>query len=248
MMINLPEDDKPAKPKRPRKPTFAKWAINAARPAPYNPLDLGQLGESVERRLLKVAPVPIVAVPKTMGPGVYALYYTGAHKLYRPISSTECVKPIYVGKAVPAGGRKGIVDASQETAALWDRLNEHMYSLEEASDLDPRDFLVRFLVAVEVFVPLTERVMIQQLRPVWNLVVDGFGNHDPGSGRRDQARPPWDELHPGRWWSHPFYMKNPSKYSREESGQRVTAFLSGAPVEFDVDLDEGDDGTLALEL
>jgi hypothetical protein len=32
-------------------------------------------------------------------------------------------------------------------------------------------------------------------------VVDGFGNHAPGSGRAAQARSPWDELHPGRPWA-----------------------------------------------
>jgi hypothetical protein len=31
--------------------------------------------------------------------------------------------------------------------------------------------------------------------------VDGFGNHDPGRGRRDMKRPRWDILHPGRNWA-----------------------------------------------
>ncbi|MEV6712006.1 Eco29kI family restriction endonuclease [Lentzea sp. NPDC051208] len=246
-MTSPPEFDKPVKPKRPRKPQWKTWAKDAVRPAPYNPLDLEQLGESVERRLLLETSVPLTAVPKTIGPGVYAIYYQGDHDLYQPIKGV--VSPIYVGKAVPQGGRKGIVDPSKETSALWDRLQEHKHSIEEAGDLDPDDFSVRFLVAVEVFVPLAERVMIQQLRPVWNLVVDGFGNHDPGAGRRNQARPPWDELHPGRWWSHPYYMNTPSKYSQEQSVRRVTAFFEGADVEYDVNLDgEGPDEANAEHL
>ena len=32
------------------------------------------------------------------------------------------------------------------------------------------------------------------------MVVDGFGNHDPGSGRYNQAKSEWDVLHPGRPW------------------------------------------------
>jgi len=34
--------------------------------------------------------------------------------------------------------------------------------------------------------------------PIWNRLIDGFGNHDPGSGRYRQQRSPWDVLHPGR--------------------------------------------------
>jgi hypothetical protein len=31
-------------------------------------------------------------------------------------------------------------------------------------------------------------------------VIDGFGIHDPGKGRYNQAQPEWDMLHPGRPW------------------------------------------------
>src|SRR5262249_50713715 len=142
---------------KPRKP--GDWTDNAARPEPYNPLALMNLGRSVELALLATDPVPISHVPPTVGVGVYALYYTGQHPLYAPISADACDIPIYVGKAVPPGGRKGLVDSSKDTSALWDRLDEHKESLEQAYDLDVRDFLVRYLVTVEVFVPLAERVM-----------------------------------------------------------------------------------------
>ena len=33
---------------------------------------------------------------------------------------------------------------------------------------------------------------------LWNSLVDGFGNHDPGAGRYKGLRPRWDVLHPGR--------------------------------------------------
>jgi len=30
---------------------------------------------------------------------------------------------------------------------------------------------------------------------VWNVVIDGFGNHDPGAGRYNGERTRWDTLH-----------------------------------------------------
>lgn len=36
--------------------------------------------------------------------------------------------------------------------------------------------------------------------PLWNSIIDGFGNHDPGKGRYNQAVSEWDFLHPGRVW------------------------------------------------
>jgi hypothetical protein len=41
-------------------------------------------------------------------------------------------------------------------------------------------------------------MMIEQFKPVWNLVIDGFGNKDPGRRRATQYRSSWDVLHPGR--------------------------------------------------
>ncbi|GAA3304930.1 hypothetical protein GCM10020295_57340 [Streptomyces cinereospinus] len=74
--------------------------------------------------------------------------------------------------------------------------------------------------------------MIRHYRPVWNTVVDGFGNHNPGVGRFDkQARPAWDDLHPGRWWSHPKRMKKPSARSPEQSRQLIKAHFVGIPAQ-----------------
>lgn len=43
--------------------------------------------------------------------------------------------------------------------------------------------------------------MIQTYRPIWNGLIDGFGNNAPGGGRGDQVRSRWDTLHPGRYWA-----------------------------------------------
>lgn len=46
-----------------------------------------------------------------------------------------------------------------------------------------------------------EAALIQLFRPLWNTIVDGFGNHDPGKGRYNQAKSDWDVIHPGRAWA-----------------------------------------------
>jgi hypothetical protein len=78
---------------------------------PYNPLDRINLGESVVSALLAC---PVVALPPPepfIGAGIYTLYYTGDFPAYRRIAEQNVhdawVKPIYVGKAVPAGAWRG---------------------------------------------------------------------------------------------------------------------------------------------
>ncbi len=46
-----------------------------------------------------------------------------------------------------------------------------------------------------------EAALIKLHTPLWNSTVDGFGNHDPGSERYEQARSDWDVLHSGRQWA-----------------------------------------------
>jgi hypothetical protein len=84
---------------------------------------------------------------------------------------------------------------------LWIRLDEHRDSIAQVEDLNVEDFRCRWLVADMLFVPMAERLMIQTYRPLWNVLIDGFGNHDPGSGRYDQERSSWDTLHRGRRWT-----------------------------------------------
>lgn len=46
-----------------------------------------------------------------------------------------------------------------------------------------------------------EAALIKLNQPLWNSCVDGFGNHDPGKGRYEQARSDWDVIHTGRVWA-----------------------------------------------
>lgn len=150
--------------------------------------------------------MPIAAIGSIEGAGVYAIYYTGDFAPYRKISAENknrrFSRPIYVGKAVPAGARKGLTDLDASRGnALKTRLEEHAESIKQASStLKIDDFWIRALVVDDIWIPLGESVLIQQLRPLWNHAVDGFGNHDPGSGRHRSKVSPWDTLHPGRLW------------------------------------------------
>lgn len=170
--------------------------------SPYNPLDKRNIGESIVRELLAREKVAL-APAKFDGAGVYAIYYRGRHPAYEPISDSET--PIYVGKAEPSGGRRGGLGLRpQQTETLSRRLKEHADSVKEVpaeGGLSLDEFTCRYLVVDDVWIPLGETLLIQQFLPVWNRVVDGFGNHDPGGGRRLQKRSPWDELHPGRAWA-----------------------------------------------
>ena len=142
--------------------------------------------------------------------GVYALYYFGNSKFYKPLSNknknVQTVKdyfPIYVGKAVPKGSRTARTKSSQ-AITLFKRLDEHSKSIQSASNLDIDDFKCRFVILrdneVDLIVPL-ESALIRKYTPLWNSVVSGFGIHHPGSGRYGQKKSKWDTIHPGRYFT-----------------------------------------------
>jgi hypothetical protein len=171
-------------------------------PSPFNPLAKKNLAASIVSKLLHQKP-QILPPVKFVGAGIYLIYYTGDFESYEPISKANrggrFVQPIYVGKAVPAGARKGGQGLDTPHGnALYKRLCEHSDSIQEATNLKPEDFKCRWLVVDEVFIPLGETLLISHYKPLWNLVVDGFGNHPPGGGRAKGKKPAWDVLHPGR--------------------------------------------------
>lgn len=187
---------------------------------PYNPLDKKHLGESVADALLRSAPDPLGELVTFNGAGIYAIYYTGQFPLYGPIAEQNAEGlfelPIYVGKAVPPGARKGGFGLGIDPgAALFKRLTEHAKSIDQAENLDLGDFYCRFLVVDDIWIPLGESLLIAKFSPLWNQWLDGFGNHDPGKGRYNQERSRWDVLHPGR----AFALKCAE---RQESLQQIT--------------------------
>ena len=139
------------------------------------------------------------------GAGVYLIYYNGGHPAYSTLAKRNKSKwnwPIYVGQALPSGVRKGAGGLDTEHGeVLYQRLRDHAKSIELAENLKLQDFRYRWLCVDEVFISLGETLLITKYQPVWNVVVDGFGNHAVGKGRKDMARPAWDILHPGRKWA-----------------------------------------------
>lgn len=198
---------------------------------PFNPLDKKNLGASVAEAMLEQPAIPLKELKKFIGVGIYAIYYTGTFKVYEPLAARNrdgrFTAPIYVGKAVPEGARKGGgVGLSTDGQALYDRLREHAKSIQ-ATDLNIDDFYCRFLVVDDIWIPLGESLLIAKFAPVWNAVLDGFGNHNPGKGRFNGLRPKWDVLHPGRKWAEKCVARSeaPEEISREvEEYFRSTAF------------------------
>ena len=154
------------------------------------------------------------------GPGIYALYYAGPFDPYRPVSIAD--RPIYVGKAVPPGSRRGEgVDST--VPALRRRLREHTRSIEAAANLEVADFAFRSLAVQPVWIALAERFLIDRHKPVWNVCLDGFGDHDPGRGRSGSRKSRWDTLHPGRPWAD----RLSGERSVAEAMELVRNFLAG---------------------
>ena len=200
---------------------------NILAPTPFNPLDKRNLGESVAAAMLK-SEVHSLPPERFKGAGIYAIYYTGDFEAYSALSEMNrdgrFARPIYVGKAVPPGARKGGLGLGADPgAALYKRLSEHFESVKAAENLDETDFFCRYLVVDDIWIPLAESLLIEKFQPVWNRVLDGFGNHDPGSGRYAQQKSPWDELHPGREWAT---RLRPCANTQDALAERVVSFLS----------------------
>jgi hypothetical protein len=182
----------------------------------YDPLDYENLARSVVNALLRG---PQVALPPSIpfdGSGVYAIYYLGDFTGYSRLAEQNSPPPIYVGKAVPTGARKGggRVSSGKE---LFNRLAQHAKNLEQVENLALEHFTCRYLVVMPVWITLAERFLVEHYRPVWNVEIEGFGNHDPGAGRRAMKRPVWDILHPGRPWA--------ARLSADESFEQVLSRL-----------------------
>ncbi len=150
---------------------------------PYNPLDYRNLAQNVVRALLERTDSEIPPQEPFVGSGVYALYYTGPLPYYAFLASEDLGTPIYVGKAVPSGSRKGsYTEVPKVDGSLYRRLCEHAKSIDQAENLRLEEFRCRFLVVETVWITLAERFLINHFKPVWNTVIDGFGNLVPGRG------------------------------------------------------------------
>lgn len=172
---------------------------------PYNPLDKKNLGISVADAMLNQPISPLPPGERFVGAGIYAIYYVGDFPPYEPLAErnreARFESPIYVGKAIPAGARRGGGLGVSTGTVLFGRLSQHAQSIDQVTNLSLSDFFCRYLVVDDIWIPLGESLLIEKFAPVWNSVIEGFGNHDPGKGRYNSQRPPWDMVHPGRPWA-----------------------------------------------
>jgi len=161
-------------------------------------------------RFFNGTPVLTLPVPSRFhGTGVYAIYCiskTGLYKNFHAINRTEFKIPIYVGKAVPSGWRqsRNTTIEGELSYELHNRLREHSKSIEAGDGLEVSDYRCRFMIlenAESDLIGTVEAALIRNYMPLWNSFLDGFGNHDPGSGRYEQAMSDWDVCHPGRQWA-----------------------------------------------
>jgi hypothetical protein len=197
--------------------------------SPYNPLAKKNLGISIQDALLERGVEPLPPSEPFLGAGIYAIYYLGDFPAYAPLAaanSKEVSAPIYVGKAVPAGARKGGFGLDSAPGKdLYKRLRQHAESIKEVTNLRSEDFRCRFLAVDDIWIPLGENLLIETFHPLWNTLVDGFGNHNPGKGRHAGRLPAWDVLHPGRSWAG---NCQPNDKSTEEILADVAEFFAVA--------------------
>ncbi|MBM9520601.1 Eco29kI family restriction endonuclease [Desulforhopalus vacuolatus] len=161
-------------------------------------------------RFFNGTPVHTLPPPeKFYGTGVYAIYYIGKFPQYKKIYEQNRMSfnhPVYIGKAVPTGWRqaRSIHAIGEKTFELHTRLKEHSTSISHASNIENKDFRCRFMILendASSMIGTVEAALIRFYTPLWNSSIDGFGNHDPGKGRYNQAKSDWDVLHPGRPWA-----------------------------------------------
>lgn len=130
---------------------------------------------------------------------------------------------------MPPGARKGGIglDGSDPGEALLKRLKEHAKSIRETRNLGIEDFSCRYLVCDDIWIPLGEALLIERFQPPWNVLIEGFGIHTPGKGRKKQVRSKWDTLHPGRGLARGL-PANPM--SEEGILKRIADFFAGKKV------------------
>ena len=196
---------------------------------PYNPLDKRHLGEQVAEALL-AEPIHEMPPAKFVGAGVYAIYYIGDFPAYAALAEVnrdeKYLCPIYVGKAVPDGARKGGQGNDVDPGtALYKRLNDHAKSIGAARNIELSDFRCRFLAVDDIWIPLAESMVIERFRPVWNCLLEGFGNHAPGKGRSSMMTPSWDCFHPGRAWAESLL---PFTKTAEQLDSEIRTYLADA--------------------
>lgn len=194
----------------------------------FDPLHYDNLGASIARALEEAPVLDLSTLAAFDGAGIYALYYTGSFAAYKELATVNRQQPgtwaMYIGKADAESSRKGDPNQAHTEVGpkLFNRIRNHQKSIEAAQNLNIEDFQVRALAIAPTWIPLAEVVAIRIHQPVWNVLVDGLGNHDPGKGRYNGMRPRWDTVHPGRVWADRLQPRNESP---QDITQDITEYL-----------------------
>ena len=111
----------------------------------YNPLEKLNLARSIRSEILSTEAAPLKAPHAISGAGVYVIYYAGPFAAYAGLALANAqswARPIYIGKAIPKGGRKGGLsrDDAAVGTALSGRLRKHADSIESVTNLAIGDF------------------------------------------------------------------------------------------------------------
>lgn len=161
-------------------------------------------------RAFNGTPVCALPPPRFAGSGVYAIYCTAKTGLYErygnKVNRMGYNVPIYVGKAVPQGWRQSRTAGidTDKGNSLRGRLLHHSKTITAAENLDLKDFACRFMIfsgASVDMIAAVEASLIAEYTPLWNTVIDGFGNNDPGARRMGGVVPKWHILHKGVKWA-----------------------------------------------
>ncbi len=166
---------------------------------PFNPIAIPNIALNLALEVLEQTAHPLPPVHRPVGAGVYLLYYRGNFEPYLPFQEPNRAKlPIYVGKADRKGMRKGFKFDPPQAHEISGRLRAHINSITLASNLELSDFFCRYLSVEDSFIGLAESILVSVFDPLWNRILDGFGNNPTGTPREGQAISKWDQFHPGR--------------------------------------------------
>lgn len=113
--------------------------------------------------------------------------------------------------------------------SLNNRIREHSRSIGLGEGLDESDFFCRFMILEgkeSDLIGTVEAALIRRYQAIWNTLIDGFGNHDPGKGRYEQAKSDWDACHPGRFWAEKCQGVHANKEGLLQSIENLLSGLS----------------------
>lgn len=205
----------------------------------FDPSDPKTVGRMVSIALVAQPKVRLSDTRSSYGSGVYAIYYSGDHPLYSPISGTET--PIYVGKADPV--QSDASTSREQGVKLTARLLEHSGTIETAENyassnelpdgLYPirlEDFQSRRLVCATNAQLVAEKHLIRTFWPVWNSDTKacwGMSKHGDAAKTRANKRSPWDVVHPGRAWALDSRLVD--SLSPEQIRERVDGLFDRVP-------------------